>query len=266
MDLKHKIAIVTGGASGIGTGIGKILAEQGASVVLCDRNEFLAEGAAKTLQKANLSVLSMYVDVVDQASITAMVQQVIEKFGTIDILINNAGVPGAPGWEKAFPARVEDWDFTFKVNVRGVALVLESVAQQMIKKRNGKIVNIASVAGRQGHPNFPHYSTSKAAVINLTQAYAIGLAQHNINVNAVCPGLVWTPLWESIGLRASSTENQMAELTAREVFDTRIASLVPLKREQTPQDIGNMIAFLVSDLAHNITGQSINIDGGLRMN
>ena len=124
----------------------------------------------------------------------------------------------------------------------------------MIKKRNGKIVNIASVARRQGHPNFPHYSTSKTAVINLTQAYGIGLAQHNINVNAVCPGLVWTPLWESIGLRASSTENQMAKLTAREVFDTRIASLVPLKREQTPQDIGNMIAFLVSDLAHNITG------------
>ena len=103
-------------------------------------------------------------------------------------------------------------------------------------------------------------------MINLTQAYGIGLAQHNINVNAVCPDLVWTPLWESIGLRASSTENQMAELTAREVFDTRITSLVPLKREQTPQDIGNMIAFLVSDLAHNITGQSINIDGGLRMN
>ena len=148
----------------------------------------------------------------------------------------------------------------------GVALVIEEVSLHMIKKKSEKIINITSVARRQGHPNFPHYSTSKAAVINLTKAYTLGLAPHNINVNAICLGLVWTPLWESIGLRAKSTESQMPELTAREVFDTRIEALISLKRDQTPQDTGNIIAFLVSDLARNITGQAINVDSGLRMN
>ena len=198
MDLSHKVAIVTGGASGIGIGTGKTLAENGASVILCDRNESLAQDAATILQNENLPVTSMHVDVKNQSSITETVEQVIKEFGTIDIVVNNAGVPGAPGWEKAFPARQEDWDFTFEINVRGVALVIEAVAPHMIEKKSGKIVNIASVAGRQGHPNFPHYSTSKAAVINLTQAYALGLAPHNINVNAICPGLVWTPLWLSL--------------------------------------------------------------------
>ena len=266
MDLSHKVAIVTGGASGIGIGTGRALAENGASVILCDRNESHAEDAATLLQGENHPVTSLYVDVQNQSSITEMVQQVIKKFGTIDIVVNNAGVPGAPGWEKAFPARKEDWDFTFEINVRGVALVIEEVSLHMKEKKSGKIVNIASVAGRQGHPNFPHYSTSKAAVINLTQAYALGLAPYNINVNAICPGLVWTPLWESIGLRAKTVESQMSELSAREVFDTRVETLIPLKREQTPQDMGNTIAFLVSDLARNITGQAINVDGGLRMN
>ena len=132
----------------------------------------------------------------------------------------------------------------------------------MKEQRSGKMVNIASIAGREGRPSLPHYSASKAAVINYTQSLAAELAPFNVNVNAVCPGLLWTPMWEQVGVRYAKRDPRLEDLSAREVFDQMVDEIIPLGREQTPEDIGNCVAFLVSDDAENITGQAVNVDGG----
>jgi NAD(P)-dependent dehydrogenase (short-subunit alcohol dehydrogenase family) len=126
-------------------------------------------------------------------------------------------------------------------------------------------VNIASAAGRLGSPGFAHYAASKASVINVSQAWAYKLAPYNINVNSVCPGVIWTALWEDLAKRRLGAEGDTST-PGREFFDRRIAGNIPLRREQTPEDIGMAVAFLVSDRARNITGQALNVDGGSRMN
>ena len=140
----------------------------------------------------------------------------------------------------------------------------DAAAEFMKPRRYGKIVNIASVAGRQGGPGNPPYNVSKAGVISLTQAYALGLAPHNINVNAICPGSLWTHMYNRILTRAKNLDDSLGELSTKEIFD-RSAERMPLGREQTPEDIGNLSVFLASDLSLNITGQSINVTGGSRM-
>ena len=136
----------------------------------------------------------------------------------------------------------------------------------MQERRCGKIVNIASHAGRGGGSGGGAYGASKAAVIHLTQSYALDLAPYNINVNVVCPGTIWTPMWERIAVRAKRNNPEQQHLTPREIFDAAIAERCPLGREQTPEDIGKAVAFFASDDAINITGQSLNVNGGTRMN
>ena len=145
-------------------------------------------------------------------------------------------------------------------------LTSEVVAEHMIDRGSGKIVNIASHAGRVGVAGGGAYGASKAAVIHLTQSFAMQLAPHNINVNAVCPGSIWTPMWERIAERNRRNDPAKAHLTGRQIFEEAIRDLCPLKREQTPEDIGKAVAFLASDDAYNITGQSLNVNGGTRMN
>ena len=141
----------------------------------------------------------------------------------------------------------------------------ESIAPHMKRRKYGKIVNIGSIAARQGSPDLPHYSTTKAGVVSWTQSNALQLAPFNVNVNAICPGLLWTPMWESIARRRARSGGQTLEpgnFTGREVFEQTVEQLIPMRREQTPEDVGNLAAFLASDLARNITGQAINVDGG----
>ena len=139
------------------------------------------------------------------------------------------------------------------------------MAEAMKGRRYGKIVNIASVAGRQGSPRNTPYNASKSGVISITQAYALALAPFDINVNAICPGLLWTPMWERIATRTINLNDSLEGSTPREAFEQFVAQSIPLGREQTPQDIGRLAVFLASDLALNITGQSINVNGGSRM-
>ena len=145
-------------------------------------------------------------------------------------------------------------------------LDLEAVTPAMKRRRYGKIVNIASTAGRQGSLTSGPYSASKAGVINLTQTWSLELAEFGINVNAVCPGLLWTSLWERIARRFGTISGDEQGMTPREVFDRYVKRRIPLGREQTPEDIGNAVAFLASDYAENITGQALNISGGSHMN
>ena len=266
MDVTDKVAIVTGGGRGIGQGIVLVLARNGADAVVADINLEDAESVASEVEGMGRQAMAAFLDVTDQASVERMVEEALARFGRIDILVNNAGIYAAPGWERRDSYIEEDWDMLYAVNVKGVARVTDVVARHMKERRYGKIINIASVAARQGNKDNQPYAVSKAGAVSLTQSKALELAPHNINVNAICPGLLWTSMWEGIAHRRSRLPEFSEALSPREVFDRAVEERIPLKREQTPEDIGNLAAFLASDYASNLTGQAINVDGGGRMN
>jgi meso-butanediol dehydrogenase/(S,S)-butanediol dehydrogenase/diacetyl reductase len=266
VDLTERIAIVTGGASGIGHGIARVLSGQGAAVVVADRNLEGARAAASALGRDSLAV---EVDVTKRASVEALVSAALDRFGKIDILVNNAGVPGAPGWADRDRPDDADWDTAYFVNLRGVVLASEAVEPSMKERRYGKIVNISSISARIGSAVIPHYSAAKAGVINWTQAHALALAPYGVNVNAICPGLVFTPMFEQMfqGRKRFGTPPPGSQsLSCRQQFEQLVEREIPMKREQTPEDIGHLAAFLASDDSRSITGQAINVDGGRRMN
>ena len=257
-----RIAIITGGATGIGRAIGFALARDGINVVVADMNRDAAEATAKDLAGVGVSSMAVTVDVRKPQQLQRMVDAAVEQFGQVDILVNNAGVAGAPGWHHEGDSREEDWIACYEVNVKGAVNATEAVAPVMKRGAGGKIVNIASIAGREGRPSHPHYSASKSALINYTQSLAIDLGPYNVNVNAVCPGLLWTPMWVQVGERYARRDPAYAGMEPRAVFDRMVSEIIPLRREQTPDDIGDCVAFLVSDDAAAITGQAINVDGG----
>ena len=263
INLSGKIAIVTGGGSGIGKGISLVLANQGASVVIADVNIKNAESVVSELESKHQQGIAVSTDVSDKKSVETMVNQVINKFGQIDILVNNAGVMGAPDWDGKRTPTDEDWDWALSINLMGVVNVSEAVSPFMKERRYGKIVNVASTAARVGGGGpGSQYSASKAAALSFTQSNALQLAPHNINVNCICPGNVWTAWLRSLAEKTAALEG----MTARERFDEMVKTRNPMKRAQTPEDMGNLTAFLVSDDSCNITGQAINIDGGQLLN
>ena len=269
IDLSGKVALVTGGARGIGRGISMVLAEQGADVAVADLDTDGAAETASEVQNMGRRAAAVPIDVTDSSSIDSAVSKTLEDLGAIDILVNNAGVIGSGEWWNREVPTEDDWNHTFQVNVLGMALVTQAVQGHMIERGSGRIINIASIAGRQGSPEIPHYSTSKAAAISLTQSSALQLAKHKITANAICPGLLWTPMWQALARRRSrfgSTQSEVEGLPGRELFERIVSETMPMQREQTPEDIGRLAAFLASDDARNITGQAINVDGGLRMN
>ena len=263
--LADRVAIVTGAATGIGRAIALKLAGQGAHILVSDINEEAAQKTAREIAALGVKTEADVTDVSDAAATEAMAAHTLKTFGRIDILVNNAGVAGAPGWSDRPESTEEDWLFTFGVNVKGPANAANSVTPHMKEARYGKVLNLASIAGREGRPSLPHYSASKAAIINYTQALAGELAPFNITVNAICPGLLWTPMWGQVGRRYSQNDPKYKGMPAREIFDAMIQERIPLGREQTPDDIGDAAVFLVSEDARNITGQSLDVDGGFFM-
>ena len=266
MEFDGKTAIVTGAARGIGRGIALELAKRGSNVVIADLDEESAREVVAEIQAGGTRANYCETDVTQQWSTDDMVEAALEEYGQVEVLVNNAGVGGAPDFATRKTPNIEDWEATFDVNVYGIVNGIQSVEKYMTDRGYGKIVNIASTAGRLGRPGFASYSASKAAAINVSQAWAFKLAPHGINVNTVCPGLIWTPLWESIGEWRSSTDERYTGMTPRQVFQRAVSEGVPLGREQTPEDVGNAVAFLASDRARSITGQALNVDGGIRMN
>jgi NAD(P)-dependent dehydrogenase (short-subunit alcohol dehydrogenase family) len=201
-------------------------------------------------------------DVRDEASVRQGVSRAQERFGRVDILVNNAGVLG--GMDLGVPLTdltVDHWDRAYEVNVRGTFLVCREIIAHMKEQRQGKILNISSRAGRDGRQTLPHYGSSKAAVINFTMALAREMAPYFVNVNAICPGLLWTPMWNDLGRLYAEKFPEFEGMSPREVFDEFVRRQ-PLQREQTPEDIGRSAVFLVSEDARNITGQAILVDGG----
>ncbi len=201
-----KTILVTGASSGIGKGIALRFGREGWRVALVARREAKLQEVAAAISDAGGEPHVIVADLSQEGAPDRVVATAIEALGDIDVLVNNAGIGGAPGFTTRRTPNVDDWQATFDVNVYGIVNGIQSVEKYMIDRGYGKIVNIASVAGRVGRPGFASYGASKAAAINVSQAWAFKLAPHGVNVNAVCPGLIWTPLWQSIGEWRGSTD------------------------------------------------------------
>jgi len=266
MDVTGKKAIVTGGGRGIGRAISLELARNGADIAIGDINLEDAVKVAEEIEDINQIGIASFLDVTSSDSVDNMVGKVLKRFGRIDILINNAGIIAAPGWEDREESTDDDWDLIYEVNVKGMAKVTQRVAKSMKQQLYGKIINISSIAGRIGNLTHIPYGASKASVINFTQSMALTLAPFDINVNAICPGMLWTPMWQRIAERSSTISDISRGLSPREVFDKAVKQRIPLGREQTPEDVAYVSVFLASDLAKNITGQTVNVSGGSHMN
>ena len=261
MRLAGKVAIVTGGGSGIGRGIVLALAREGADVAIPDIQVLNAEKVSEEVKGLGRKSLAMKTDVTSSADVKSMVDRTREALGKIDILVNNAGMAAPPGMPFTNNTE-EDWDKTFAVNTKSVFLTCKAIAPYFIERKAGRIVNIASIAGPLSALTMPPYSVAKQGVITFTRVIAKELAPHGITVNAICPGVLWTAFWEKLAAHIASTNPAFAGMTPRQVFDKRVADVVPMKIEQTPEDIGHAAAFLASDEARYITGQALNVDGG----
>jgi NAD(P)-dependent dehydrogenase (short-subunit alcohol dehydrogenase family) len=253
-DLAGKVALVTGGASGIGTGIAQVLAGSGAMVAIGDLDAGAAAAVARELPGSAVRV-GVRLDVTERDSTDQAVTQIERELGTIDVLVNNAGVSNVTPF---LDISDSEWDRLVGVNLRGVMVVTQRVLPPMVRRRAGRIINISSMAGKEGLPNLSHYCATKFGVIGLTQSLAKEMASHNVTVNAVCPGVVRTPLWDD---PASGILRQLDGERGWEAF----VSGIPLGRPQSAADIGHACAYLASDLAANITGESLNVSGGQQM-
>jgi NAD(P)-dependent dehydrogenase (short-subunit alcohol dehydrogenase family) len=251
--LENKVAIVTGAGRGMGNAISRRFAEEGAQVVVAEVDE---ASARQTLEQIGRRGILVMTDMSSVAEINALVDKTVAQYGRVDILVNNAGVTKSLGF---FEVTEADWDWMHSINARGVFFCMQRVAREMVKQRSGKIVNIASIAGKgfRGTSNIA-YAGSKGAVIAMTRIGAAQLARDNINVNAICPGATRTHMYETIQNEIVAKRGMSVEEAQR-----RMDAQIPLGRSNAPSDIANMACFLASAEADNITGQSFNVDGGL---
>ncbi len=268
MRLKDKVAIVTGGGGSLGEGICLCLAREGAGVVVSDLNYHLAEEVAGKIKEEGQKSLAVKADVRLANDCRTLIDTALTEMGQIDILVCNAGAGGFElRGDSREPAILEnisedEWNLTVDVNLKGVFLCNQAVAPHFKKQKRGKIINISSVGGRKGVDFIPHYCASKAGVIVFTQAVALQLAPFNINVNSLCPGVIWTPMWEKGAKAISDTYPPFKGMAPDKIFEVMVNQMIPLKRPQSAQDIGKAVVFLASGDADQITGQALNVDGG----
>jgi meso-butanediol dehydrogenase/(S,S)-butanediol dehydrogenase/diacetyl reductase len=270
MKLDNKTAIVTGAGRGIGRAIAVRLAKEGANIVAVDverlqsasnqyQESYLKghQAALKLvgeIQSMGCRAIAVNADVTKSAEVGHMVEEALREFGRVDILVNNAGVVTRAN---VVDLSEDQWDLVMDVNAKGVFLCCKAVVPHMIRNRSGKIVNISSESGKSGEKGLAHYCASKFAVIGFTQSLALELAPYSINVNAVCPGMVYTRMWEYL------TEFEDTKMPLEGAFEQLVREIVPLGRSQTPEDVADAVLFLC--LSDNITGESINVSGGHEM-
>ena len=257
MKLAGKVALVTGAGQGIGRGIAVRLAEDGADVALADINEATLEEARREIEALGRRAIGLVADLSDPVAAEALPDRVVEQLGRIDILVNNAGIAdGRSMWDLT----EQHWDRMLDLNVKGVFFCLRGAARHMREQKSGKIINLASAAGKGAGPNHLHYSASKAAVISITRSAAAELAPHGVNVNCLCPGIVDTPLWVEL----DEAYAEIAGQPVGSIFKDRV-SRIPLGRAAQPLDIARVAAFLASEDSDYMTGQAINVTGGVIM-
>lgn len=268
MQLDERVAVVTGGGGIIGEGICRCLARAGADVVVSDLNLESAERVAATVRLTGRRSLAVKTDVRRRADCRGLISETLDAMHALDILVCGAGVGGfETGTDLHGPALLEtvseeEWDLTVDVNLKGVFFCIQAVAPHFREQRYGKIITISSIGGRKGVDFIPHYSASKAGVIVLSQAVALQLAPFNINVNTICPGVIWSPLWDKGAQVLEKTNPQFSGMSPQQIFSAMVQHLVPLQRPQHPDDIGNATVFFASAAADQITGQALNVDGG----
>jgi len=247
-DLKGKVAIITGGASGMGRATSLLFAKMGANVVLADLNVAGGEEVAKLASQSGNKALFQRTDVSNEADVKALVERATKAFGRLDVMFNNAGIGGAVGPLERIS--VEDWDRTQAVCLRGVFLGIKHAVAPLRAAGGGSIISTASIAGIDGYPNLHAYCAAKAGVVNLTRSAALEFACDKIRVNAIAPGGISTPILYGFAG------------TNKEMIDAMLAHAQPYPRAGQPEDIANAALFLASDAASFITGQTIVVDGG----
>jgi 3-oxoacyl-[acyl-carrier protein] reductase len=246
LKLAGKVALVTGGAQGIGKAVALLLARNGADIVVSDINLEKAEETAKEVQTLGRNALATKVDVATLGDVEKMVQAILAQFGHIDILINNAGIARD---KLILRMTEEDWDAVLNINLKGTFNCTKAVVRHMSKQKSGKIVNIASVVGEMGNAGQGNYAASKAGVIGFTKTIAREFAQRGINVNAIAPGYIETPMTDALPDKVKE----------------ELKRLIPLDRLGKPEDVAEAVLFLVSESANYITGQVLNVNGGIYM-
>jgi 3-oxoacyl-[acyl-carrier protein] reductase len=242
--LAGKVAIITGGSRGIGLAIARLLADDGASVVVSGRDAARLDAAGKELESLGAPVLAVAAEATKRDDVERLVEATRERFGRIDVLVNNAGITRD---QLLVRMKDEDWDQVLDTNLRGVFLMTRAVSKVMMRQKSGRIINVASTAGAMGNAGQVNYSAAKAGVIGLTKAAARELAHWNILVNAVAPGLIETDMTASLSGEAREALLQQ----------------VPLKRIGQSREVAEVVRFLVGDGASYVTGQTIHVNGGL---
>jgi len=246
LELEGRVALVTGAAQGIGKSISLLLAKHGANIVVSDINLEKATETAKEVETMGRKAIAVRVDVSKAGDVEQMVDTILKEFGRIDILVNNAGITRD---KLILRMSEEDWDAVLDVNLKGTFHCTRAVVRHMAKQRYGKIVSIASVTGEMGNPGQGNYAASKAGVIGLTKTIAREFAQRGINVNAVAPGYVQTPMTDVLP----------------EKVKEELKRLIPVDRLGQPEDVAEAVFFLVSERSSYITGQVLNVNGGIYM-
>jgi len=246
MRLKDKVALVTGGARGIGRAIALTFAREGADIVVADVNAEEAEKTARDIEAIGRKALGLGMDVTDFAKVEEGINKILDKFTKVDILVNNAGITKD---NLLLRMSAQEWEMVLNVNLKGAFNCIKAVSRPMIKQRSGRIINIASIIGIMGNAGQANYSASKAGLIALTKTAAKELASRNINVNAVAPGFIQT------------------EMTAKlpEEVKAKMKEAIPLARFGQPEDVGAVCLFLASSDSDYITGQTVVVDGGMVM-
>lgn len=259
MDFAGKVALVTGGGRGIGKAAATKFAEGGADIVIADIDPQTAKDTAEGISALGVSVISISLDVGEIAQIENMVQEAVSKLGSVDILFNNAGLTRHISF---FDIEEDHWDQINRVNAKGAFFCMQKVANQMVKQaRGGRIINTASIAGK-GYRRTSNaaYAASKGAVIAMTHSAANVLAEHDVNVNAICPGIVQTDMLANIiSLRSTELGASPEEVKAM------MTEEIPLGRPNDAEDVAALAVFLAGPGSRNITGQAFNVDGGMIM-
>ncbi len=256
MKLEGKVALVTGGGGGIGRGIVIRLAEEGAAIAVADLDYEAARKVADEVEGLGRRAVPLKVDVARWDQVQDMVERTVVDLGGLHIAVNNAGVISIKSVEELTE---EDWDFVNDVNAKGVFLCCKAEMPPMREQNWGRIINVASIAGKDGFPDLAHYSASKFAVVGFTNALAKELARTGITVNAICPGIIPTPMWYGPGGLADRWKKPGE--TMEESWERHQDELIPQGEAQTPEDMGDLAVYFA--LAEHVTGQAFNVDGGV---